>query len=153
MEPNRVIGGRPPLVNKNVTLLPKIMRAKLAQLRSGFCSKLNVSAGPTRNAVRNQPVSNHLFNCPAHPTSLIVTDVWEKPWDVANYLTSFADFGDLPDRVSRRHPFHSRVLGDAHHRNRRLRRIHLCLSLFSLFLPRQTSRHLEISHPSPISRK
>ena len=36
--PNRVIGGRPPEVDKRESYLPRLTRTTLAQLRSGFCA-------------------------------------------------------------------------------------------------------------------
>ena len=63
-------------------------RATLAQLRSGYCrllgsyksriktyASLNVCAdyGNTPHDVK------HLFACPAHPTTLIPSDLWSRP--------------------------------------------------------------------------
>ena len=38
----------------------------------------------------------HLFDCPAHPTTLTTKDLWENPRDVADHLRSMAAFDNIP---------------------------------------------------------
>ena len=105
MEPNRVLGTMPPLVSKQVKYLPRYTCRILAQLRSGFCHKLNdylLRVGRSDTDIcpecgDQQASSSHIFSCAAHPTNLEVSDLWEKPWEVAVHLASFASFSDLPD--------------------------------------------------------
>lgn len=106
LAPNRVLGVRPPLINKHEPLLPKPIRTTLAQLRSGHCQRLNdyrhrVGWSDTDICPEcdQAPAStSHLFACSAHPTNLSVTDLWEKPYEAAVFLAaSFLSFNDFPD--------------------------------------------------------
>ena len=104
-QPNRVLGLPPPLVDPSEKSLPRATRATLSQLRSGHCAKLNTYLArlgrldsdncPDCNSAPHSP--SHLFSCPAHPTNLVTTDLWEKPWDVAVFLASLPSFNSLPD--------------------------------------------------------
>ena len=38
----------------------------------------------------------HLFSCAAHPTDLCPTDLWERPREVAPFLSSLPTFAHLP---------------------------------------------------------
>ena len=85
---NIVLDDLPHPINDSERDLTRKERATLAQLRSGYCkllgsytsrikkdASLDVSAdcGKTPHDVK------HLFACPAHPTTLIPSDLWSKP--------------------------------------------------------------------------
>ena len=38
----------------------------------------------------------HLFECSAHPTQLMIEDLWAKPIEVAALLTQMGAFAELP---------------------------------------------------------
>ena len=82
---NVVLDDRPPLINISEKELTRKERTNLAQLRSGHCrllgsyksriskdASLDVCAdcGKTPHDVK------HLFNCPAHPTTMTPTVLW-----------------------------------------------------------------------------
>ena len=102
---NRVLQARPPSVNDSEKLLPRRTRAVLSQLRSGHCSRLSdfqLRIGATDSALCSEcnasdATTSHLFECPSHPTNLTTKDLWEKPWDVADFLSGIQAFSDLPD--------------------------------------------------------
>ena len=62
-------------------------RATHAQLRSGYCKLLGsksrikgyVSLNVCAHCGKTTHDVNHLFACPAHPTTLIPSDIWSKP--------------------------------------------------------------------------
>ena len=85
-----VLDDLPHPINDSEKDLTRKERTTLAQLRSGYCklicsyncrikkdASLNVCAdcGNTPHDVK------HLFACPAHPTTLILSDIWSKPMD------------------------------------------------------------------------
>ena len=74
---NIVLDGLPHPINNSEKDLTRKERATFAQLRSGYCklASLYVCAdcGKTPHDVK------HLFACPAHPTTLIPSDLWSKP--------------------------------------------------------------------------
>lgn len=101
---NRVLGQRPPAINKSEDHLPRKIRVTLSQLRSGHCARLRdfqLKIGKVADALcpsctlDSQTVS-HLFDCPAKPTTLTIDDLWKNPWGVADHLRSFPCFDDLP---------------------------------------------------------
>ena len=102
---NRVLQARPPAIHPSEKILPRLSRAVLSQLRSGHCSRLNdfrFRIGASDSALcpdcrTTDASASHLFNCSSHPTSLGVRDLWEKPWDAANFLAGIPAFSDLPD--------------------------------------------------------
>ena len=102
--PNRILNARPPLISPNEVYLSRQTRSTLCQLRSGFCSKLAdyqyiVGRSDSDNCpdcLTGVASSSHLFSCPAHPTNLTTTDLWENPWEVARHLASIAAFDHLP---------------------------------------------------------
>ena len=102
---NRVLQTRPPEINKTEKLLPRQTRAVLSQLRSGHCSRLHDfqhRIGALDSALcpdcRSEDAStSHLFTCPSNPTNLVKRDLWEKPWDVAEFLAGVPAFANLPD--------------------------------------------------------
>ena len=102
-EVNPLLQRRPPPVHPSESRLPRVYRATLAQLRSGFCNHLNsykfkIGAAPSATCPRCDRQDDtvlHLFDCSANPTSLTVTSLWLYPLDVAAFLSSL-DFPDLP---------------------------------------------------------
>ena len=101
---NRVIGCKPPPVNSNENHLPGVTRVTLSQLRSGQCARLRdfqLKIGKSADSLcqscslDNQTVQ-HIFDCPARPTTLTPLDLWNNPWGVADFLRSLPDFLDLP---------------------------------------------------------
>ena len=104
LDPNRVLLARPPAISKKEKPLPRLTRVTLAQLRSGHCARLKdfqLRIGkavddlcPDCNLV-TQTVT-HLFQCSAHPTSLGPRDLWERPDEVAIFLSSLPSFSFLP---------------------------------------------------------
>ena len=90
-ERNMVLDGRSPPISNSEKELTRKERSTLAQLRSGYCrllgsytckikkdASLNVCAdcGMTPHDVK------HLFVCPAHPTTMIPSDLWSRQMDV-----------------------------------------------------------------------
>ena len=98
---NVVLDDRTPLINISEKELTRRERTTLAQLISGHCrlfgsykSRINKNAslyvcadwGNTPHDV------NHLFNCPAHPTT--PSDLWNRPVDAIREL-SYLEAGVL----------------------------------------------------------
>ena len=89
--PNRVLYRKPPEINREEENLSRIVRTRLARLRSGFCRSLNSYLSRIDESVTNTcPLCNatphdtaHLFNCPENPTDLEVIDLWTRPAQVA----------------------------------------------------------------------
>ena len=91
-----MLDGRPPPISNSEKELTRKERSTLAQLRSGYCrllgsyksrikkdANLDVCAdcGTTLHDVK------HLFVCPAHPTTLIPSDLWSRPTDAVRELS------------------------------------------------------------------
>ena len=103
--PNRVLGRPPPPINPEEKDLPRPVRTTLAQLRSGFSSAL----GDYLYRIGRQPSPlcpecdsaehsvQHLFTCAAHPTDLCPADLWERPREVAGFISSLPSFAHLPN--------------------------------------------------------
>ena len=87
---NVVLDDRPPAINISEKELTRKKRTTLAQLRSGhyrligsYKSRISkdvgldvfTDCGETPHDVR------HLFNCPAHPTTMTPSDLWNRPVD------------------------------------------------------------------------
>ncbi|KAI5753538.1 hypothetical protein M8J77_001119 [Diaphorina citri] len=93
-KPNKVLNEAPPPIAKEEKELPRKTRARLAQLRSGWSPMLNhymhrldPNIQDKCNQCNTGPHDvHHLFHCPAHPTTLTVRDLWDKPKDVALFL-------------------------------------------------------------------
>ena len=104
LAPNRVLGRNPPEIDSRENYLPRITRSTLAQLRSGFCSRLNsyqFKIGRSDSDLcpecgTTSHTSNHLFACPSHPTDLVVEDLWTNTWAIADFLPSLPSFNFLP---------------------------------------------------------
>ena len=95
-ERNVVLDGRPPPISNSEKDLIRKERSTLAQLRSGYCrllgsnksrikkdASLNVCAdcGTTPHDIK------HLFVCPAHPSTMIPSDLWSRPTDAIRELS------------------------------------------------------------------
>ena len=105
---NVVLGRAAPDVNPLESELPRGVRTTLAQLRSGYCSGLNtflhrIDRAPSemcpccRQAEHTTP---HLFDCPEHPTELTPLDLWQRPGEAADFLSTWPCF----DRLYRERP-------------------------------------------------
>lgn len=92
--PNVVLGGWPPPVDRSEATLPRETRCTLAQLRSGyscFTRAYMARIDPTYDATCSdctleEHTVNHLFSCPARPTTLVAEDLWNFPCEVAAFL-------------------------------------------------------------------
>ena len=95
-ERNVVLDGRPPPISNSEKELTRKERSTLAQLISGYCRLLGsyksrikkdanldvcVDCGTTPHDVK------HLCVCPAHPTTLIPSDLWSRPTDAVRELS------------------------------------------------------------------
>jgi hypothetical protein len=102
--PNRVLGCRPPAVSSSEKRLPRSWGTTLSHLRSDFCSKTKfyqffikkVNDDLCPECQTEAQSVNHLFRCPALPTSLRPIDLWKNPITVANFLRGFPSFAALP---------------------------------------------------------
>lgn len=92
---NIVLGGRPPpIADQEERTLPRGTRVILAQLRSGWCSRLNSYWSRIEPTIPNTCPAcqrgphdvNHLFDCRANPTRLTPTSLWTHPAEVAQFL-------------------------------------------------------------------
>ena len=87
----------PPISSSEKELTRK-ERSTLAQLRSGYCRilgsyksriKKDASLNVCAECSTNPHDVKHLFVCPAHPTTMIPSDLWSRPTDAVrklNYL-------------------------------------------------------------------
>ena len=101
---NQILNEPPPPIDKSESDLPRKTRSKLSQLRSGCCLALEsykmkiglaqASACPECGA--DAHTTNHLFNCPNFPTTLVPRDLWLQPKRVALFLSQIPSFSDLP---------------------------------------------------------
>ena len=94
-ERNVVLDGRPPPISKSEKELTRKERSTLAQLRSGYCRLLGSYKSRIKDANLDvcadcgttPPNVKHLFVCPAHPTTLIPSDLWSRPTDAVRELS------------------------------------------------------------------
>ena len=101
---NRVLNAPAPEVHKSESSLSRPTRAVLAQLRSGFCSRLNdykhrlgqIASPLCPDCLIGNASTSHVFDCPAHPTQLSPIDLWTNPREVASFLNSIPAFSHLP---------------------------------------------------------
>lgn len=99
---NVVLGGRPPPIAEEERTLPRRTRVVLAQLRSGWCTRLNSywsriepTIPDTCPACQRGPHDvHHLFNCGANATHLGPESIWTHPIEVAQFLG--LDLDELP---------------------------------------------------------
>ena len=95
-ERNVVLDGRPPPISSSEKELTRKERSTLAQLRSGYCRLL----GSYKSRIKKDAIFNvcancgttphdvkHLFVCPAHPTTIIPSDLWSRPTDSVRELS------------------------------------------------------------------
>ena len=90
---NVVLDDRPPLINISEKELTRKERTTLAQLRSGHCGllgsyKSRISKDASLDVCIKTPHDvKHLFNCPAHPTTMRPSDLWNRPVDAIRELS------------------------------------------------------------------
>ena len=105
---NGVLSGAAPEVDQSETELPRIARTTLAQLRSGYCSaletfrhRINLAPSAVCPCCRQTDhTTQHLFSCPEHPTTLTPLDLWQRPGEAVEFLSSWPCF----DRIHRARP-------------------------------------------------
>ena len=91
---NVVLDDRPPLINIFEKELTMKERTILAQLRSGHCRllgsyKSRISKDASLDVCGKTPHNvTHLFNCPAHPTTMTPSDLWNRPVDAIRELSN-----------------------------------------------------------------
>ena len=92
---NVVLDDRPPLINISENELTRRERTTIAQLRSGHCSLLgsyksriskDASLDVCADCGKTPHDVKHLFNCPAHPTTMTPSDLWNKAVDAIREL-------------------------------------------------------------------
>ena len=85
---NIVLDGLPHPINDSEKDLTRKERATLAQLRCGYCKllgsyksriKKDASLDVCADCGKTPHDVKHLFDCPAHPTTFIPSDLWSKP--------------------------------------------------------------------------
>ena len=94
--PNKILSGPAPPVNKEELQLPRQSRVALSQLRSGYSSQLNSYLNIINLVKYNDPscpkcnqaphTTSHLFSCTATPTDLTTRSLWEEPTKAAIHL-------------------------------------------------------------------
>ena len=98
MTHNKVLSYRPPPISDEEIYLTRRQRATLSQLRSGHCKLLNFykkrlnqtdSSSCPDCGMDPQDVP-HLFNCIAHPITLTLESLWDRPVKTIREL-SFLD--------------------------------------------------------------
>ena len=88
--PNCVLGVPPPPVDASEAYLPRPTWTTLSQLHSGHCARLKdyqLRIGKMNNDLCADcnlfpQTVKHVFDCPAHPTTLGAEDLWDSPRDV-----------------------------------------------------------------------
>ena len=91
-----LLDGRLPPISSTEKELTRKERSTLAQLRSRHCRLL----GSYKSRIKNDAGLNvcadfgttlhdvkHLFVCPAHPTTMIPSDLWSRPMDAVRELS------------------------------------------------------------------
>jgi hypothetical protein len=104
LQPNRVLGTRPPEISPDEEKLPRTVRTTLTQLRSGWFKDLKTYKHYIGNATDNLcpdcqrlPQSTfHLLTFPANPTVFTPWDLWKLPRETAEFLSSTQSFAHLP---------------------------------------------------------
>ena len=95
-ERNVVLDGRPPPISNSEKELTRKERSTLAQLRSGNCRLLGSYKSRIKKDANLYVCADcsttphdvkHLFVCPAHPTTLIPSDLWSRPTDAVRELS------------------------------------------------------------------
>ena len=96
---NVVLDDRPPLINISEKELTRKERTTLAQLRSGHCRllgsyKSRISKEASLDVCDDCSKTPHNVNCPAHPTTMTPSDLWNRPVDAIREL-SYLEAGVL----------------------------------------------------------
>ena len=97
---NVVLDDRPPAINIFEKELTRKERTTLVQLRSGHCKLLGPYKSRITTVVSHDVCAEiphyvkHLFNCPAHPTTMTLSDLWNRPMDAIREL-SYLEAGVL----------------------------------------------------------
>ena len=95
MKDNRVLNNRPPPINDEETLLSRLQRTTLSQLRSGHCKLLSSykkllkqsdSSSCPDCGMHPQDVP-HLFDCTTHPNDLSPVNLWDKSVETIRELS------------------------------------------------------------------
>ena len=95
VERNVVLDGRPPPISSSERDLTRKECSTLAQLRSGYCRlqssfKSRIKKDASLNICADCGTTLHdakqLFVCPAHPTTMIPSDLWSRPTDAVREL-------------------------------------------------------------------
>ena len=95
-ERNVVLDGRPPHISSSEKELTSKERSTLAQLRSGYSRllgsyKSRIKKDASLNVCADCGTTPHdgklLFGCPAHPTTMIPSDLWSRPTDAVRELS------------------------------------------------------------------
>ena len=95
-ERNVVLDGRPPPINNSEKELTRKERSTLAQLRSGHCRLLGSYKSRIKKAASIDVCADcgttlhdvkHLLVFPAHPTTLIPSELWSRPTDAVRELS------------------------------------------------------------------
>ena len=92
--PSKLLGEPPPAVAKEEEVLSRETRCKLSQLRSGYSTILQNCKHRVDTDITDEcPLcqgsphnTEHLFNCPANPTLLKITSLWDDPKSAAEFL-------------------------------------------------------------------
>ena len=106
--PNNVIAAAAPEIDPEEPNLPRVARTTLAQLRSGYCSaletfkhRINQAPSPICPCCRQSDhTTQHLFDCPEHPTALTPLDLWQRPGEAVDFLSTWPCL----DRLHRARP-------------------------------------------------
>ena len=101
---NSLLGAQCPAISKTEKSLPRPFRRVLSQLRGGCCSSLMDYQNLLDRSVDDlcpecrvvTHSSSHLFSCTAAPTNLSIIDLWNRPRDVAEHLSTLQSFSHLP---------------------------------------------------------
>ncbi|XP_067636615.1 uncharacterized protein [Eurosta solidaginis] len=91
---NPVLKVKYPKLAEEERILPRETRVTLAQLRSGYCNRLNSYISRINPDIQNVcPAcnvsphdTNHLFNCNVEPTPLTPLSLWSTPVETASFL-------------------------------------------------------------------
>lgn len=110
--PNRILGIPPPTVSPSERLLSRSSRCTLSQLRSGFSvylrsyqARIGSILDPLcPECLASEHTTDHLFNCPSHPTALTPTDLWTSPTEAVAFLATLPSFSHLQPALDRPPP-------------------------------------------------